>query len=170
MIAHRQEEENALKISKEKNNTEDKQRLQRVFRSAGLYSGAHKVREFLDKRQIANDGILESTPNFLNRIDPKDRKPFLNMLDKIHSGEISRHDTDISYTPAQGAFLRGLEAIQNKKGEIEVVKVDPLSLQFLAKEIGDNAERLQVKYYQDNSPYSSADGVNGTRGTNVVLQ
>ena len=167
VIAHRQEEENALKITQEKNATENQQRLQRVLRGAGMISGASQIKSTLDQRMLNADGTLESSQNFLNRIAPNDRKPFMNLLEAIHKGEISQNDQARMFGDANSAWMRGLQAEYNPKtNEIKMISVEPESLIFLAKKIAEDREKLQLKYEKDNS-FTSADS-NG-KGTGVVF-
>ena len=154
------------KILEEKNATENQQRLQRVLRGAGIFSGASEVKKGLDSRAMLADGTLESSQNFLNRLAPKDRKPFMNLLDAIHKGEISPQDQSRMFGDANSAWLRGLEAEYNSKtNEIKMIKVDPYSLDFLAKSIGEQIERRKLQF-RENNTFSSEGMANGG---NVVL-
>jgi len=154
------------KILEEKNATDNQQRLQRVLRGAGIFSGASEVKKGLDSRAMLADGTLESSQNFLNRLAPKDRKPFINLLDAIHKGEISPQDQSRMFGDANSAWLRGLEATLNPKtGEIQVMKVDPDSMIFLANSIAEQIERKKLQF-RTNNTFTSDDKANGG---NVVL-
>ena len=167
VLRRKKEEEIALKIAEEKNATENQQRLQRVLRGAGMISGASQIKSALDQRMLSADGTLEHSQNFLNRIAPNDRKPFMNLLEAIHKGEISQNDQARMFGDANSAWMRGLQAEYNPKtNEIKMISVEPESLLFLAKKIAEDREKLQLKYEKDNS-FTSADS-NG-KGTGVVF-